>query len=104
MFLLFEKGKNNSDEDIKLTPWNTSRAWAIEQGLLEMYFLLAYRIKGLGWSLSDFWKTDTWTTSKLYCMELDVIDDENKELNKDKPEYQNSEEVTELVEEMFDEG
>ena len=98
------KDKNNSDEEIKLTPYNTSRAWAIEQSMLEIYFLLAHRIKGLGWSLSDFWKADTWTTSKLYCMELDVIDEENRELNKDKPESQNNPEVEDLYEEMFDES
>lgn len=102
------KDKNNSktennDEEIRLTPMNTSMAWAIEQGLLEMYFLLAHRIKGLGWSLDDFWKADTWTTSKLYCMELDVIDEENRELNKDKPESQNNPEVEDLYEEMFNE-
>ena len=105
MFLLFEKDRNNSnEEEIKLTPYNTSRAWAIEQGMLEIYFLLAHRIKGLGWSLSDFWEADTWTTSKLYCMELDLIEQEDKELNKDKPESQNSKEVEELVGDMFDES
>ena len=103
MFLLFVKDRNN-DEDIQLTPMNTSRAWAFESTMLEIYFLLAHRIKGLGWSLQEFWETDTWTTSKLYCMELDLIDEEDREFNKDKPESQNSKEVGELVEDMFHES
>ena len=102
MFLRFEKDRNNSD--IEPNPQNTSIAWSIEASMLEIYFLLVRRIKGLGWSLADFWEADTWTTSKLYCMELDVIEEENKEFNKDKPESQNSEEVEELVEEMFGES
>ena len=87
------------------TPMNTSRAWAIESVLLEIYFLLAHRIKGLGWSLSDFWKADTWTTSKLYCMELDVIDEENRELkNKKKdPSIHNDKKVEELYNRMYHE-
>lgn len=65
---------------------------------------MAHRIKGLGWSLRDFWETDTWTTSKLYCMEVDLIEEENKELNKDKPESENNPEVEDLAEEMFGES
>lgn len=98
-----DKNNSNTETETKITPMNTSMAWAIEQGLLEMYFLLAHRIKGLGWSLSDFWKTDTWTTSKLYCMELDLIEEEDRELNKDKPESQNNPEVEDLYGEMFNE-
>ena len=100
---VFEKAEN-SNTDIKPNPMNTSRAWLFESGLLDIYFLLAHRIKGLGWTLEDFWKADTWTTSKLYCMELDIIEEENKELNKDKPESRNDQEVEELVGEMFNEG
>lgn len=83
---------------------NTSRAWLIEDSLLDIYFLLAHRIKGLGWSLRDFWEADTWTTSKFYLMEIAIIEEEEKELNKDKPESQNSDEVNELYEEMFSDG
>ena len=80
---------------------NTSMAWAIESSFLDIYFLLVHRIEGLGLSLNDFWAMDTWTTSRLYCLELDLIDKEEKELNKDKPESQNSDEVKEVYEEMF---
>jgi len=80
-------------------------AWAIESFFIEIYSVLVHRIKGIGWTIDDFMKMDTWVTSKLYCMELDLIDQEEKELNKDKndPTLQNNPEVEELYEEMFDE-
>ena len=79
----FAKDKNNDDEEeITPNPMNTSRAWLIESTLLDIYSLLVHRIEGLGWSLCDFWKADTWTTSKLYLMELDLIDEEEKEIKK----------------------
>ena len=82
----------------------TSATWAIESFFIEMYSLLAHRIKGLGWSLKDFYECDTWTTSKLYCMELYLIDKEDEELNKGKStdEVHDSEEMKDLYEEMFD--
>ena len=79
-----------------------SPTWAIESVLIDMYWLLAHRIKGLGWSLNDFWSADTWTTSKLYCMEMDLIDKENKEFkNKKDPAEENSPEMENLYAEMF---
>lgn len=80
-------------------------AWAIESFFIEIYSVLVHRIKGIGWTIDDFMKMDTWVTSKLYCMELDLIDQEENELNKDKndPTLQNNPEVEELYEEMFDE-
>ena len=86
---------------MKLSPYKSSYVWVIESFFIEVYFLLAHRIKGLGWSLSDFWACDTWTTNKLYCMECDVIDEEEKELNKDKEEIHDSDEVKDLMDEMF---
>lgn len=80
---------------------NTSPLWAIQSSLLEIYLLLVHRIQGLGWSLNDFWEADTWTTSKLYCRELDLITEEDKQLNGDKEEYHDSEEVVDLFEEMY---
>ena len=80
---------------------NTSRAWLIESTLLDIYSLLVHRIEGLGWSLCDFWKADTWTTSKLYLMELDLIDEEEKANGKSRPEDENSEEAEDMMGEMF---
>ena len=91
----------------EITPYSTSPAWYIEQGMLNMYVLLSHRIKGLGWNLKDFWEADTWTTSFLYCTELNLIAEEEKELKKSNgdPTSENAEEVEELYEEMFvDEG
>lgn len=84
-----------------LSPYRTSPVWAIESFMLDIYFLLAHRIKGLGWSLSDFWSCDTWTTSKLYCMELNIIDEEEKELKKGTDEEHDSDDVKDLMDEMF---
>lgn len=51
--------------------------------------------------MSDFWECDTWTTSKLYCMELDLIEDEERELNKGKDEEHDSKDMVDLYSEMY---
>lgn len=83
------------------SPYTTSMTWAIESFFIEVYFLLAHRIKGLGWSLKDFMSCDTWTTSKLYCMELEVIEKEEESLNESDDEKHDSEEVKDLMTEMY---
>ena len=84
-----------------LSPYRTSPTWAIESFFIEVYSLLAHRIKGLGWSLREFWECDTWTTSKLYCMELDLIDEEERQLNQSEDEKMDSEEMRDLMAEMY---
>lgn len=91
----------NSDVDVVLSPYQSSPTWAIESAFIDIYFLLAHRIEGLGWSLSDFWACDTWTTSKLYCMECNLIDEEERELNKDKEEVHDDDEMVDLYKEMY---
>lgn len=91
--------ENNSNEE--LSPYESSPAWIVEQQLLYIYSLLVHRINGLGWSLEDFWNTDTWTTSFLYCMELDIIREEDIAINGDKEEYHDSDEAKDMMEEMF---
>lgn len=86
---------------MKLSPYNTSPTWAIESFFIDVYFLLAHRIKGLGWSLTDFWLCDTWTTSKLYCMEMELIEKEEKELNQSKDEENDSDDMRDLYSEMY---
>ena len=83
----------------------TSMLWAIESFFVEIYSVLVHRIKGLGWTFQDFMEMDTWITSKLYCMELDLIDEEDRELKKGKkdPTANNNPEVEDLYEEMFNE-
>ena len=80
---------------------NTSRAWLIESSMLEIYFLLTRRIKGLGWTLKDFWEADTWTTSKLYLMELEVIEEERRDIEESEDDRQDSKEKRDLMVEMF---
>lgn len=75
----------------------------MESFFIDIYFLLAHRIKGLGWSLTDFWQCDTWTTSKLYCMELNVMEEEERTLNESEDDLQDSPEMRDLYEEMFEE-
>lgn len=102
MWIIFLNLKKNSENNnVKLSPYQSSPKWMIESFFLDIYFLLAHRIKGLGWSLGDFWKCDTWTTSKLYCMELNLIDEEEKELNKGKDESEDSNEMIDLYEEIY---
>ena len=102
MWIRFLNPSVNSEKpDGKKSPYATSMTWAIESFFIEVYFLLAHRIKGLGWTLRDFMECDTWTTSKLYCMELAVIDEEEKTLNKDNEEIHDSDEMKDLYAEMY---
>jgi len=75
--------------------------------MLEDYFLLVRRIPGLSLSPSDFWELDTYTTQKLLEMELEIIEEEQKQLKESegKKDYveqpeKNSEEMNDIVEMM----
>lgn len=96
-----KKKEENNTENMTLSPYKSSPTWAIESFFIEVYSLLAHRIKGLGWSLTEFWQTDTWTTSKLYCMELDLIEEEERQLNQSEDEKHDSEEMRDLYSEMY---
>ena len=76
--------------------------------MLEEYFLLVRRINGLGLSIQDYWELDTWTTAKLLDMEKQIMDEEQKEYNKQNKVYEerpegNSDEMNDLVDEMSQE-
>ena len=63
------------------------------------------RIQGIGLSIKEYWELDTWTTAKLLDMERKIIEEEQKEYNKQNKVYQerpdgNSEEMNDLVDEM----
>ena len=80
-------------------------SWVIEEVMLEEYFLLVRRIQGIGLSIDDYWQLDTWTTAKLLSMEREIIEEEQKEYNKQNKVYEerpdgNSEEMNDLVDEM----
>ena len=98
-FLTRKEDYSNSEET--LSPYRTSPTWAIESFFIEIYSLLAHRIKGLGWSLRDFWECDTWTTSKLYCMELDLIDEEERQFSESEDDRQDSSDMRDLYSEMY---
>ncbi len=72
--------------------------------MLEEYFLLVRRIKGLGLSIKDYWELDTWTTAKLLSLERQIMEEEAKAFN-DKEDYVerpdgNSEEMNDIVDMM----
>lgn len=82
-------------------------SWIIEEIMLEDYFLLVRRIGGLSLSIDEYWELDTWTTAKLLSLERKIIEEEQKEFNKDKDEYVerpdgNSQEMNDLMDEMTD--
>ena len=99
--------QNNSPEDreeIIPTPMNTSRVWAIEEALIDMYLVLVHRIEGIGLSLDDFWKMDTWVLSKIYLTEIELIEKEEKQIKgKSEPKEANDEATEDLYIEMFGE-
>lgn len=73
--------------------------------MLEDYFLLVRRVKGMGLSLDDYWQMDSWSTAKLLSMERAIIDEEIKNSPDYKNKYEerpegNSEEMNDLVDEM----
>lgn len=98
-----KKRLEDNEEKLTPSPYRTSPTWAMESFFIDIYSLLVHRIKGLGLSLSDFWQWDTWTTSKMYCMELELIAEEDKALNDDNDSKQDSEEMKDLYEEMWGE-
>ena len=98
-----KKTSEDNTEELTPSPYRTSPTWAMESFFIDVYALLVHRIKGLGLSLSDFWQWDTWTTSKMYCMELELIAEEEKTLNDDEDSKQDSEEMKDLYEEMWGE-
>lgn len=54
----------------------------LEEILLNKYFLLVKRVEGIGLSLNDFWEMDTKQFNQLYNNELEIIQAEQKEIEK----------------------
>ena len=103
---MVEKRNFNEDELKTLTPRDYDRVWIIEEPLIDMYMLLIHRINGIGLSLSDFWKMDTWVLSKLYLTEMALIEKEEKEMkgkNTEDPTEQNDEATEQLASRLFGE-
>ena len=92
---------NSEKKDLSDIPLS----WIIEEAMLEDYFLLVRRVKGMGLSLDDYWQMDSWSTAKLLSMERAIIDEEIKSNPDYKNKYEerpegNSEEMNDLVDEM----
>lgn len=71
-----------------------------------MYMVLVHRVEGIGLSLDDFWKMDTWILSKMYLTEMYLIEKEEKQMkkgNKEDPTEQNDEATEELALRLFGE-
>ena len=100
-FLNHKKKQEDNEEEQTPSPYRTSLVWAMESFFIDIYSLLVHRIKGLGLSLSEFWQWDTWTTSKFYCMELELIKAEEDAMNDDEDIKHDSEEMKDLYEEMW---
>jgi hypothetical protein len=99
--LAHKKELETNNNDKTPSPYRTSISWVVESFFIDIYSLLVHRIKGLGLSLSDFWQWDTWTTSKMYCMEMYLIEKEDEELNNDHDAKQDSEDMKDLYAEMY---
>lgn len=100
-----EQNNLQEDEEVVITPRDIDRVWIIEEPLIDMYMLLVHRIEGIGLSLDDFWKMDTWVLSKIYLTEIYLIEKEEKQY-KDKKggqEELNDPATEELYIEMFGE-
>lgn len=74
-----EQNNLQEDEEVIITPRDIDRVWIIEEPLIDMYMLLVHRIEGIGLSLDDFWKMDTWVLSKIYLAEIYLIEKEEKQ-------------------------
>ncbi len=98
-----ELNSTHEDREIELTPMNTNRVWIIEQPLIDIYLVLVHRIEGIGLSLDDFWKMDTWTLSKIYLTEIELIEKEKREMKgkSGKQEELNDPATEDLYHEMF---
>lgn len=103
-----DKHENSDDkEDKELS--DIPLSWVIEEAMLEDYFLLVRRIQGIGLSVDEYWELDTFTTAKLLSMERKIMEEEQKEYNKNNKEYierpdGNSDEMNDLMDEMMNES
>ena len=62
----------------------------IERQYIDEYFLLTRRVKGMGLSLKDFWEMDYTIFGQLLRNELDIIEAERKEAEKQRLESKSS--------------
>ena len=89
----------------------------IEKQYIDEYFLLTRRVKGMGLSLKDFWEMDYTIFGQLLRNELDIIESERKEMEKQRleskstsrtgkmttPKYADSEDYVNIYESLIEE-
>ena len=100
--------KVESIDDLEPAEVEKPLSWAIEEAMLEEYFLLVRRVPGISLSPSEYWELDTFTTRKLIELEMEIIEKE-QEYSNDKPKYteeheDNAPEMTALLEELQEDG
>lgn len=89
----------------------------IEKQYIDEYFLLTRRVKGMGLSLKDFWEMDYTIFGQLLRNELDIIEAEKKEMEKQRleskshsrtgkmttPKFKDSEDYVDIYESLIEE-
>lgn len=90
----------------------------IERQFIDEYFLLTRRVKGMGLSLNDFWDMDYTIFGQLLRNELDIIEAEKKEMEKQRlesksssrtgkmttPKFEDSEDYVDIYESLIEEA
>lgn len=95
-----------------ITPFNSevdkTLSELMEEQFLDEYFLLVRRVKGINLSLNDFWHYDMNQIYHLIRNELNIIEEEAKESERQRLEskgmrplpYEESEEYLDILKEM----
>ena len=76
----------------------------IERQFIDEYFLLTRRVKGMGLSLKDFWDMDYTIFGQLLRNELDIIEAEKKEAEKQRLESKSSSRTGKMTTPKFEES
>ena len=90
----------------------------IEKQFIDEYFLLTRRVKGMGLTLNDFWEMDYIIFAQLLNNELEIIEAERKEAEKQRleskstsrtgkmttPKFEDNEDYVDIYESLIEEA
>ena len=76
----------------------------IERQFIDEYFLLTRRVKGMGLSLNDFWDMDYTIFGQLLRNELDIIEAEKREMEKQRLESKSSSRTGKMTTPKFEDN
>ena len=76
----------------------------IEKQFIDEYFLLTRRVKGMGLSLNDFWDMDYTIFGQLLRNELDIIEAEKREMEKQRLESKSSSRTGKMTTPKFEDN